>query len=91
MDTTIKLSKETKNRLLKSTFSGKDKTFDMIINELLTYHDKNEKQYKQEHEAWKKRDDQYQTDYDKYKAGQKKHEETWNKLLIWARKKGFKD
>jgi uncharacterized membrane protein len=93
MDTTIKVTNETKKRINQLSLSEKNKTYDAIINELITYHQKNEKQYKKEHKNWQKHNKKYLNDYKKHEKEMIKHEKekaVWDKLLIWAKTKGFK-
>lgn len=93
MITTIKITKETRERLLSLEISEKDKTFDMIINDLITYYKTNQKDYKKDYANWKKDYSKYREDYSKYKKEVKETEEDkqmWKNLLKWAKSQGFK-
>ena len=96
--TTIKLTEDTKNRLLKLDIAEKGKSFDILINELISSHEKNLKKYQKDYKDWEiqnekskkafkewgKRNEKYEVDYEKEK-------QIWNKLLKWAKSKGFKE
>ena len=93
METTIKVSKETKERILSLDISEKGKTFEMIINELISYYQKIKKNYDKDYKTWKSRDKDYNKHFDNYKEDVKKYrdeKDTWDKLLKWAKTKGFK-
>ena len=93
METTIKLQKETKQRLSTLSIAEKGKSFDMIVNELITYHMKMEGKYKKDYIAWKKRDDEYTKLHEQHKKNVKKwkeEEQMWKRLLKWAKTQGFK-
>lgn len=86
MDTTIKVQEETKKRLLSLNLSEKGKTFDMIVNELITSYQKTSKEYKEDYKKWKegmKEHEKRVADYNKEKA-------MWDRLLKWAKSQGFK-
>jgi len=57
----------------------KGKTFDMIMNDLITFYQKFNKKYIKDYKKWEK-------DYKKYD----KEKEVWDKLFKWAKSKGFK-
>lgn len=100
METTLKVSKETKDRILALPISEKGKSFDMLINELINYYQRNTKHYKKDYAAWKKRDteynklfEQHKKDLVQYNLKKKKNEqerEVFLKLLKWAKSQGFK-
>ena len=86
MTTTIKLSNETKERLEKLDLSEKGKTFDTILNDLMTYYENRKKQYDKDYKEWKKSFVKHKKAYDRYE----KEKEMWDSLLKWAKKQGFK-
>jgi soluble cytochrome b562 len=100
METTIKVSKETKDRILSLGIADKTKTFDMIINELVSNHQHYEKKYRNDVRAWEKSMRDYEKSNDKWKKDMVKHEretkeyekgkDVWVKLLKWAKSQGFK-
>jgi len=119
METTLKVKIETKDRILSLDLSDKSKTFDMIINDLVTFYQKNTKdfkkdykEYKKDYEKWKKSFVRNEKDYDKWKkrwnksfersekdwanhrkelGKYNKRKQTFEKLLKWAKSKGFKN
>ena len=48
MATTIKITKETKERLESIDIAHKGKSFDMIVNDLVTYYEESKKKYEKE-------------------------------------------
>jgi len=85
--TTIKLADETKKRILALDLAEKGKSFDVIINELITGYNKTSEKYKKDYKKWEE-------DYKKWEEEIKKYEKgkiTWDKLLKWAKSKGFKE
>jgi hypothetical protein len=93
METTIKVSKETKERILSLDLAEKGKTFDMIVNDLISYYKHTKKDYSKNLKKWKKSFDdheefmvKYGEDYQSYE----KSKETLEKLFSWAKTKGFK-
>lgn len=92
METTIKISKETKERILSLDLAEKGKSFDMIVNDIITFYQKSNKRYSKDYKKWeqsfkehKKEMIKYQKEVNKYKN----NEYTWKKLLSWAKSKGF--
>ena len=100
MNTTIKLTKETKQRLDELPLVEKNKTYDTLVNELITYYKQNEKAYKKDMVDWRKQWDVYKKDWETYEKNKKEHakeveaynkqKKTWDNLLKWAKKQGFK-
>jgi len=100
MITTIKVTEETKKRIMSLNLSEKGKTFDMILNELITYYMKSEKEYIKDYKNWKKAWKKHTQNVKVYEKQQKRYEleikgydknkETWKKLVKWAESKGFK-
>jgi|TARA_Y100000310_G_scaffold271853_1_gene286543 hypothetical protein len=93
METTIKVTKETKDRILKLDLSEKGKSFDHIVNDLITFYQKSNKKYTKDYKEWeksfsshKKQMIQYNKDKTKFNSEKK----MWDRLLIWAKKEGFK-
>ena len=94
METTIKLSKETKERLSKLNIAGKGKTFDMIVNELISIYQNYNKKYAKDYKKWEKSMNRHENDKKTYKKRVQDYEKsikTWKKLLKWAKSKGFKE
>jgi len=94
METTIKISKETRERILSLDLSEKGKSFDMIVNDMITFYQKSNKKYSKDYKNWEKSFKEHQKraienkkEVQKYKDSR----ETWDKLLLWARSKGFKE
>ena len=54
METTIKVTRETKERLSNLDISGKGKSFDMIVNDLITSYEKISKKQKKDYGNWEK-------------------------------------
>lgn len=93
MVTTIKLMNETKNRLDSLDIAGKNKTYDMLVNDLLTYYETKNKEYEKDYSDWKKNQETWKKQNKDYVKIQKKYEEEkeqWLRLLKWAKKQGFK-
>jgi len=93
METTIKLTKETKQRILGLDLAEKGKTFNMIVNDLVTSYEKTTKQYKKDYSEWKKKNKEWVKQNEKYKEDYTKFQqrkEIFDKLLRWAKSKGFK-
>lgn len=91
--TTIKVTQETKKRLMSLDLSEKNKTFDIMINELTTHYQKHQKNYKKDHQDWKKAFEKSQKEWTTYqgrKTTWKKDQEQLTKLFRWAKSKGFK-
>lgn len=95
--TTVKLADSTKKRLLDTDLAEKGKSFDMIINDLITSYQRNTKQYKKDYDNWKKGRKRYEEEHDKWKKKTKKYDdkynkekEMWERLLKWAQSQGFK-
>ena len=93
MTTTIKLETYTKEKLTKLDIAEKGKSFDTIVNQLITFYEKNnkhqkkrEKEYDEQMKEYKKSLKVYQQQQVKYNQEQK----TWDNLLKWAKSKGFK-
>ena len=101
METTIKVHKETKNRLENLDLSGKGKTFDMIVNDLITSYlniniknKKNIKEWKQSMEVHKQSMEDHKQRLKTYESEVKEHHKQkiiWEKLLKWSKSKGFKE
>jgi len=94
METTIKLSKETKGRLSSLDLSDKSKTFDMILNDLITYYEKSQSAHNKDYDIWKSSMKEYHNkrgiwemqmkDYEKRKKENEKQLKNHNKnKLIW--------
>ena len=86
MITTIKLDNNTKERLLKLDIAEKGKSFDIIINELITNYNKGKKEYEKSMNDWKETINNYKRENEKWL----KEKDTWDRLLAWAKSKGFK-
>ncbi len=92
--TTIKLSEDTKNRLSKLDIAKKGKSFDIIINDLITNYEKNSKKYKKDYEDWKNLHEKSKGAWEIWGENQEKYnkeKQTWDDLLKWAKSKGFKE
>ncbi|MAG02487.1 hypothetical protein CMI42_04060 [Candidatus Pacearchaeota archaeon] len=96
METTIKVSKETKDRILSLRIADKSKTFDMIINELVSYYKNHEGKYKKDYGNWQKTMDKYNkgrteyekeyTEYKKDKVRHKKRQEEYEReRKVWRK------
>ncbi|MBU0907192.1 MAG: hypothetical protein KKD18_04330 [Nanoarchaeota archaeon] len=100
MTTTIKLMKETKKRLDSLSIAEKGRTYDMIINDLITYYNKSKKDYAKNLKKWEesmKVHERQVKEQDKrtkiYNESMKKYHgerEMWKRLFKWAKSKGFK-
>ena len=95
--TTIKITEDTKNRLSKLDISQKGKSFDILINELVSIYEKNTDKYKRDYEDWEKHHEKNKKAYEDWEKRNKKSNEkyenekqTWDNLLKWAKLKGFK-
>lgn len=95
--TTIKITEETKKRILKLDLVKKDKSFDIIINELISFYEKDNKKYKEDYKNWQNQYNTYQKELENYQKNRMKNEERyekekemWDRLLVWAKSKGFK-
>ncbi len=94
MATTIKLAEETKKRLESLDIAEKGKTFDMLVNDLITHYRENKKKYQKGYKEWEKGMKNYDLQMKKYKQDSKefeKEQKIWKKLLKWAKSKGFKE
>jgi hypothetical protein len=94
MITTIKIEKETKERLLSIDLAEKGKTFDMIVNDLVTFYQKSNKKYTDDYKEWEKSMKVYKKNVKEYDEDVKeynKQKKVWIKLLKWAKTKGFKE
>ena len=101
MVTTIKISEATRERILSLDLAGKGKTFDMIVNDLITFYIKINKQYVKEHKKYEsttKSFEKQQHEYEQYLRAYKqkehiykKEKQTRKKLLKWAKSQGFKE
>jgi len=101
MVTTTKISEETKERLLSLDLAEKGKTFDMIVNDLITYYVqvrknylKDLKKYEVASKTWEKHQHRYARDLHAYEQKEhvyKKEKQTREKLLKWAKSQGFKE
>jgi len=101
MVTTIKISEETKKRLLTLDLAGKGKTFDMVVNDLITYYVQVRKNYSKDHKkydlaikSWEKSQHKYAQDlhaYEQKEQVHKKEKQIREKLLKWAKSQGFKE
>ena len=90
---TIKITDETKKRLLSLDFAGRGKSFDMIVNDLVTSYEKNSKQYSKTIKKYNTNLKDWEMQMNKYKNNVNKYlneEKIWKNLLKWARSKGFK-
>ncbi len=93
METTIKVTNETKDRIRSLDLAQKDKTFDMIINDLITSYQKNTKKYKKDYSEWERRQKDWEKQNKKYKQDYSEYQrkkETMDKLVKWAKSKGFR-
>ena len=93
MDTTIKISKETKERLNALDLAGKNKTYDMLVNDLLTFYETRKEKYDKDYEDWKEETEEYKNRVKIYNKTHQKYvdeKEMWDRLLKWAKKQGFK-
>lgn len=93
MQTTIKVTKETRNRLSQLDLSDKNKTFDAIINELMTFYQKSQKKYVKDYKNWERAFKRSEEDWKRHErelTNYEKNKEQFNKLLKWAKSKGFK-
>ena len=86
METTIKVSKKTKERLLALDLSEKGKSFDMVVNDLITFYEKDRAKYKKDYVAWEKSFKKHQ----KAVSTSEKEDKMWERLLVWAKNQGFK-
>jgi len=94
MITTIKIDKKTKDRLLSLDLATKDKTFDMMINDLVTSYEKNTKDWKKSMNKYKESAEEYEKSkilFDKEMNKYWKEKQMWQKLLRWAKTKGFRE
>ena len=85
------------NRIRDRIRAEKGKTFDMIVNELISHYQKIQKDYKKDYTtwkkgnvAWKKRDNEYDLLLDNHKKNLKNNQKVYKDLLKWAKSKGFK-
>lgn len=85
----MKISKETKERLDSLDLAGKGKTYDMILNDLLTFYEKARKSYTRDRKDWKRAMEEYRRNVEAYNKTRESYE-VWENLLKWARSKGFK-
>jgi len=93
METTIKTSKETKERILSLDLAEKGKSFDMIVNDLITFYQSSKKKYLKDSKKWNQSFKVHQKAMAEYQKEVQKHKnekEIWEKLLLWAKSKGFK-
>ena len=98
--TTIKITDKTKERLLKLEIAGKGKSFDAIINDLISNYDISNKKYKKDYKEWKKSVDNYKTQSSEWSKEMEKHKKEmddyekdkakWDRLWKWAKSQGFK-
>jgi len=86
METTVKVQQETKKRLLRLDICEKGKTFDMIINDLISNYQHTYKDYKKNVSDWKKSMEEHGKRVENYN----KEKVMWDRLLKWAKSKGFK-
>jgi len=86
MISTIKVTNETKDRLVALDLAQKNKTYDVLVNELITCYENTNKKYNKDYKDWKKSN----KDYRKYLKDYKQEKDQWDKLLKWAKSKGFK-
>jgi len=85
METTIKISKETRGRILSLDLAEKGKSFDTIVNELIGSYQKSKAKYAKDYKKWEQSLKVHGEEMEKYK----KQREVWDKLLLWAKTKGF--
>ncbi len=93
METTIKVTKETKERILGLDLSEKGKTFDMIINDLITSYRGTSQKYKKDYKKWGKGMQVHKEnlkDYEEKKKKYDKEKKLMQNLIRWAKSKGFK-
>lgn len=93
MISTIKLTNQTKDRLIALDIAEKNKTYDVLVNELISYYENSQKRYKRDYKDWKNQLNVAQKQRDWYNKYQKEYEQEkkqWNKLLKWAKSQGFK-
>ena len=75
METTIKVTKGTKERITSLDLSEKGKTYDLMINELITYYTNHQVKYAKHYknwekytEKWEKETQEWAKNIDKWKA-----------------------
>jgi len=100
MATTIKIEKETRERLLNLDLTEKGKSFNIIINELISSYKNNNKEHKKRIKDHNKRTREWEKVMEVHKKGMeaykkemqtaKEKKEMWKRLLKWAKSKGFK-
>ena len=93
MSTTVKISEETKKRLLGLDLTTKGKTFDMVINDLLTFYDKSGKEWKKSFAEYRKSLKEYEKNTALHREAfraYEKEKKMWDALLKWAKSKGFR-
>jgi len=93
MSTTIKVSEETKERMKNLDLAGKGKSYDMMINDLITSYEQKHKNHAKSMKQWKRDMAAYEKNVEAYKkriAKFDKEEESWKRLMKWAKTKGFK-
>ena len=93
MNTTIKISQETKKRLLGLDLTTKGKTFDMVINDILTFYEKSGREWKKSFAEYRKSTEEYEKNTALHKEAlitYEKEKKMWDALLKWAKSKGFK-
>lgn len=93
MATTIKIEKETRKKLLSLDLAEKGKSFNIILNELISYYEKNNKDYKKTIKDYNKQMQEYKKFMEIHKKEMQKVEsekDMWKRLLKWAKSKGFK-
>ena len=93
MITTIKINKETQERLLALDLAAKGKTYDMIINELINSYERQTQEHKQLTQEYKASAKQWKKEMEKSIKNRKIYEQEqamWQRLLKWAKKQGFK-
>ena len=93
MNTTVKISQETKKRLLGLDLTAKGKTFDMVINDLLTFYEKSGREWKKSFAEYRKSLKDYEKNAALHKEAlgtYKKEKKMWDALLEWAKSKGFR-
>lgn len=93
MVTTIKIEQETKDRLLGLDLAEKGKSFNTIVNELISSYKKKNKEYENAmkiHKRQAKEHQEHVKTYNKQVQSYEKRKEEWERLLSWAKSKGFK-
>lgn len=93
MITTIKLQKETQERLLSLDLATKGKSFDILVNDLITFYEERTKRHEKAMSKWEDSMRKYEeevVDYERQKAVFQQELRNLKNLVAWAKSKGFK-